>query len=335
MEETNKPEHEDVPVYKDRSLIYMGIALGVIILIMGYLTLFVDDPMKIFNNEQKIDKLVDDGNSSIMKKSEQMDDVQMRKSLTRFIESYYYDQRKGYFDPPSYFAPITETFYNYHNLNYERLRDIYWKRLSDKHKFIHKWIVSTLEFSRQEQNVVATYWAKESYYSSTHAIEYSADIQFEMTINADGKIISLRDIAKRNENIVQVPRDSTSLQQPEQQNASASNDVSGENKVYDMALVEQKPEFASGPREMNKYLANNIKYPAAARQNEVSGKVYLSFIVEKDGALSDIKVRQGIGSGCDEEAMRVLRNSPKWKPGLIGGNPVRTFCILPINFQIE
>lgn len=334
MKEDKTPDTQEVPVYKDRSLIYMGVALAVIILIMGYLTLFVDDPMKIFNSEKEIEKVVEDGNSSLLKKSEAMDDIQVKKSLVRFIEAYYYDQRKGYFDPPSYFAPITETFYNYHHLNYERLRDLYWKRLSDKHRYSHKWIVSTLDFTRSGQDIIATYWAKESYFSSTHYIEYSADVKFEMIINEEGKIISLRDVEKKNENIVQVQRDTTAHQLNTADQPS-SNAESSDTRIYDIALVEQKPEFAGGQKEMVKYLSNNIKYPPNARQANVSGKVYLSFIVEKDGSINDIRIKQGIGFGCDDEAIRVLRNSPKWKPGTVGGNAVRTFCILPINFQLD
>lgn len=334
MEETEKPE-EEVPVYKDRSLLYMGIGLGLLILIMGYLTLFVDDPWKIFRKDEVPEKVVDEGNSSILNKSESMSDEEVRASLVKFIEAFYYDQRKGYFDPPSYFAKITVTFYNYHNLNYQRLKDIYWKRLADMHNFSRNWVVSSLDFERKDSKIIASYWTKESYFKPSVREQYSADIKYEMIIDEEGKIESLRDIEVRNEVANKVAPDSALLNTEliEASPAVAAQDA--DSKVYDMNLVESAPEFNGGQRELNKYISNNIKYPAAARQNNIQGKVYLSFIVEKDGSINDIKVKQGIGSGCDEEAIRVLRSSPKWKPGMIKGSAVRTYCILPVTFQLE
>lgn len=334
MENNEKKEkQEDVPVYKDRSLIYMAAGLGVVILIMGYLTLFVDDPWKMFHKEPVPEKIVDDRNESVLNKNESMSDEQVRASLVKFIEAFYYDQRKGYFDPPSYFANITDTFYNYHHLNHQRLKEIYWKRMEDMQNFSRNWIVSSLDFERRDSKIVATYWAKESYFRPSLREQYSADIKYEMIINADGKIESLADIDTRNEITRQVAPDTTSLiDGPEAPGASAGSP--DDSKVYDMSVVETAPEFNGGQKELSKYVSANLKYPAAARQNNVQGKVYLGFVVEKDGTVSDIKIRQGIGSGCDEEAVRVLRNSPKWKPGVLKGNPVRTYCVLPITFQL-
>ncbi len=335
MGETEKPAEEEVPVYKDRSLLYMGIGLGLLILIMGYLTLFVDDPWKIFRKDEVPEKVVDEGNSSILNKSESMSDDEVRASLVKFIEAFYYDQRKGYFDPPSYFAKITVTFYNYHNLNYQRLKDIYWKRLADMHNFSRNWVVSSLDFERKDSKIIATYWTKESYFRPSVREQYSADIKYEMVIDEDGKIESLRDIELRNEVVNKVEPDTISLEAELVTPSLPDENQGPDSKVYDMNLVEKAPEFNGGQRELNKYISNNIKYPAAARQNNIQGKVYLSFIVEKDGSINDIKVKQGIGSGCDEEAIRVLRSSPKWKPGMIKGSPVRTYCILPVTFQLE
>lgn len=334
MEEPEKIRQEDEPVYKDRSLIYMGAGLGVLILIMGYLTLFVDDPWKIFRSEDKPEKVIDDGSSALLNKSKSMNDDEVRASLVKFIEAFYYDQRKGYFDPPSYFAKITETFYNYHNLNYQRLKDLYWRRMADMHNFSRSWIVSSLDFDRSGDRIIATYWAKESYFRPSVREQYSADIKYEMIIDAEGKIVSLRDVDLRNEVINKVEPDSTSAPQldiPADGEAAHGGDM----KVYDMNNVDQAPEFSGGQRELSKYVSNAIRYPAAARQNNVQGKVYLGFVVEKDGSITDIKVKQGLGNGCDEEAVRVLRNSPKWKPGQVKGNAVRTYCVLPISFQLE
>lgn len=83
------------------------------------------------------------------------------------------------------------------------------------------------------------------------------------------------------------------------------------------------------------FLRNNIKYPSLALQNKIQGKVYISFIIEKDGSISNVKVLQGIGAGCDEEALRVTRLMPKWKPGKTQGHEVRVVINMPVNFVLQ
>jgi protein TonB len=83
-----------------------------------------------------------------------------------------------------------------------------------------------------------------------------------------------------------------------------------------------------------KYVSKNLKYPAQARRMGVEGKVFVQFVVEKDGSITDIKVVKGIGAGCDEEAVRVLENAPKWKPGKQRGRPVKQRIVLPIVFKL-
>lgn len=84
-----------------------------------------------------------------------------------------------------------------------------------------------------------------------------------------------------------------------------------------------------------KFLKTNIKYPKAAIENQVQGSVYVHFVIEKDGSLSSAKVERSLGYGTDEEAIRVLKLSPKWKPGSENGKPVRTIYRIPISFQPE
>ena len=87
------------------------------------------------------------------------------------------------------------------------------------------------------------------------------------------------------------------------------------NKDGVYTIVEQIPEFPGGTAKMMGFLAANISYPQTARDKGVEGRVYISFVVEKDGSVSDVKVLRGIGDGCDEEAVRVVRSMPNWKPG--------------------
>ena len=99
--------------------------------------------------------------------------------------------------------------------------------------------------------------------------------------------------------------------------------------------VEQAPEFQGGIDKFYKFLGQNIKYPAVAKEKKVEGKVLVSFIVEKDGSLSNIKVLKEPGSGCGNEALRVMKLSPKWKPGVQNGHKVRVQYTLPITFALK
>jgi TonB family protein len=107
-----------------------------------------------------------------------------------------------------------------------------------------------------------------------------------------------------------------------------------EGKLYDLGNVELSPEYQGGQKALLKFLASKLKYPVRARDNKIQGKVYIGFIVEKNGSLTDFKVVRGIGAGCDEEAIRILKLSPIWKPGYVNGKPVRTSYTLPIAFQL-
>lgn len=99
-------------------------------------------------------------------------------------------------------------------------------------------------------------------------------------------------------------------------------------------VVEEQAEFPGGVQKMYEYLGNNLKYPAMAREAGVQGKVYVQFVVFKDGSIGEVKVLRGIGSGCDEEAIRVVKAMPKWKPGQQRKVPVSSRFNLPIVFKL-
>ena len=101
------------------------------------------------------------------------------------------------------------------------------------------------------------------------------------------------------------------------------------------SVVESMPEFPNGMQELYVYLGNNIKYPVMAKESGIQGKVYVTFVVEKDGSITDVKVLRGIGGGCDEEAVRVVAAMPKWKPGKQRGKPVRVQYNLPVRFTLQ
>ena len=100
-------------------------------------------------------------------------------------------------------------------------------------------------------------------------------------------------------------------------------------------IVEEMPAFPGGEAKLMEYVAKNVKYPQIARETGVQGRVYVNFVVEPDGSVSNVSVLRGIGGGCDEEAIRVVKSMPKWKPGKQRGKAVRVSYMLPVNFKLQ
>ena len=100
-------------------------------------------------------------------------------------------------------------------------------------------------------------------------------------------------------------------------------------------IVEEMPAYPGGDQKLMEYVAKNIKYPQIARETGIQGRVFVGFVVEPDGSVSNVKVLRGIGGGCDEEAMRVVKSMPKWKPGKQRGKAVRVSYMLPVNFKLQ
>jgi TonB family protein len=118
------------------------------------------------------------------------------------------------------------------------------------------------------------------------------------------------------------------------QQVTGQDKTADDDKVYEM--VDVMPEYPGGMDAMTKYLVETIKYPVEAKTNGVQGRVFVQYIVEKDGSVGHVKVIRGIGSGCDEEAIRVVSGMPKWSPGKnADGKPVRVQFNLPIMFSLN
>ena len=100
-------------------------------------------------------------------------------------------------------------------------------------------------------------------------------------------------------------------------------------------IVEQMPEFEDGEKAMFRFLAENFKIPALARENGIDGTVYVSFVVNKDGDVRDVTIKRGVNGGCNEEAVRVVSMMPKWKPGRQNGKAVNVAFTLPIRIHLE
>jgi protein TonB len=99
--------------------------------------------------------------------------------------------------------------------------------------------------------------------------------------------------------------------------------------------VEQMPEFPGGTDELMAYLRKNTVYPTIAQENGISGRVYVQFVVNKNGEIVNIKVVRGVDVSLDREAVRVIQSMPRWKPGKQNGNSVRVQMSLPVNFKLE
>jgi len=106
-----------------------------------------------------------------------------------------------------------------------------------------------------------------------------------------------------------------------------------EAKVF--FIVEEMPEFPGGELALRKYIANAIKYPVIAQENGIQGKVYVTFVVDRDGSISNARVARGVDPSLDKEALRVVKDLPKWKPGKQRGKPVRVSYTVPINFVLQ
>lgn len=100
-------------------------------------------------------------------------------------------------------------------------------------------------------------------------------------------------------------------------------------------IVEDMPEFPGGELALRKFIANAIKYPVIAQENGISGKVYVNFVVDKDGSVTAAKVARGVDPSLDKEALRVVNSLPKWKPGMQRGKPVKVSYTVPISFVLQ
>ncbi|MFI5160891.1 MAG: energy transducer TonB [Sphingobacteriales bacterium] len=123
---------------------------------------------------------------------------------------------------------------------------------------------------------------------------------------------------------------------------SAINDSKKMDSIMNLPIdqkiftaVEQEPTPVGGMGTFYEYLMTNIHYPEYEKRNNIQGKVFLTFVVEKDGTLNDIRVLRGVSRGIDVEAIRVLKNAPKWNPGMQSGRPVRVQYNVPLSFSLK
>jgi len=138
---------------------------------------------------------------------------------------------------------------------------------------------------------------------------------------------------KTNTGIETIIATNTTEYMPDNPNKNIVEPIKIQNEVLNYS--EQLPSFPGGYEALMKYLSEHIKYPRMARENGIEGKVLLSFVVDIDGMINDIKVVRSVGGGCDEESIKVIKSMPRWKPGKQNGQTVNVKYNLPINFKLN
>lgn len=108
-----------------------------------------------------------------------------------------------------------------------------------------------------------------------------------------------------------------------------------EEEIFNFYVLEDKPTFSLGGEEgLLKWIAENTKYPEIAKENGITGKVFVGFVIDKDGSVTDVKVLRSVDPYLDKEAVRVVKSMPKWSPGKQRGKPVKVSFQVPINFKL-
>ncbi|MBO5847615.1 MAG: TonB family protein [Bacteroidales bacterium] len=138
---------------------------------------------------------------------------------------------------------------------------------------------------------------------------------------------------------LQISNEVTSAKQNADKIVVKDEGISSENgKVFEgeiFKVVEVMPEFPGGAGKMMEFIQKNLKYPMTAQENGIQGRVFVNFVIEPDGSITNVTAMRGIGGGCDEEAIRVVQSMPNWKPGKQRGVAVRSSFTVPIIFKLQ
>lgn len=108
--------------------------------------------------------------------------------------------------------------------------------------------------------------------------------------------------------------------------------------IYAYAIVDTPPMFPGGEDSLKSYIYKNLRYPELAKENDIQGTVYASFIIDKTGKVTNPEIKKGlkgIGATCDKEVLRLIKNMPNWSPGKLAGKPVKVEYIIPVKFNLR
>ncbi len=154
------------------------------------------------------------------------------------------------------------------------------------------------------------------------------DATGEMTVTSMSPDGTVRPVSDEELEKMRVPDDIVVEELIEESEKDFDND-----QVF--MLVEEMPEFPGGDLELRKFIAENVKYPAEAKEKKIKGKVFVQFVINKDGNVEDVKLARGVDPLLDEAAMDVVKSLPQWKPGRQRGQNVKVSFTVPINFQLD
>lgn len=107
------------------------------------------------------------------------------------------------------------------------------------------------------------------------------------------------------------------------------------DSVYKFENLDKEPVFNKGNGELNKFIQKNIIYPKQSKENQIEGNVYVQFVIEKNGKVTNIKILKGLDDYCNKEVVRIVNKMPRWKPGEKNNQQVRTFFNLPVKFTLK
>ena len=149
------------------------------------------------------------------------------------------------------------------------------------------------------------------------------------------KVIEQIEIVKDDEEVDDIEiDDAESDEDTKVEAAPIVEDEEEEEAPMNFYVIEKKPEFPGGLVEMQKWIRDHTKYPEVAKENGITGKVYVQFVIGKDGAVTNVKVMRSVDPYLDAEALRVIKAMPKWSPGEQRGKPVKVLFQLPVNFVL-
>ncbi len=337
MEDEN--EFTEPEIAPDKSVWRFAVSMGVLVLLLALLNIFLEDIRHLINPTPGVAQHTAPINPKTLENTSTLNEEEVKAAITKFIEAFYVDQKKGYFDPPSYFTTITDTYYNYHHLTHQQLKQINRERKAAYQKQTLTWLVHTLNVVRRSDTLVATYWTKQSYIRASELVQVKADILLELKLTKEGKICSLRELEVLNLSSSPIAEPTSETIQTDNQEATGKTidtvqKTTQQPSIYDPGSLDTPPQYKGGQKKLLRFLNRTLRYPASAAEQGVEGKVFVYFVVDANGVLSNFKVLRGIGAGCDEEALRVVRLLPPWQAGTLNGLEVRSSYVLPITFML-
>lgn len=169
--------------------------------------------------------------------------------------------------------------------------------------------------------------------TETHSPESNEVIEVPEEVMKSVQVSQIQLVDEAKEEIKSEYGDSKSGNVTAEDFDTAPKPKADENEIY--ASVDVMPEFPGGNKALMTWLGANVRYPEAAQQNDVQGRVVVKFVVEKDGSIAQVQVVKGVDKDLDKEAVRVVSKMPKWTPGKSGGKVVRTYFSLPVNFRLQ